>query len=107
MDPLADFFEDQSPYAYVHNNPILFNDPLGLEDSLRGRPGEEPARMLDVTVSTTVKKSNNTANSSGASSGTSATFEFTGSEPTVAQIPIPRVMPPIIPVYNPNKSDKW
>jgi len=29
-DPLADIFEDQSPYSFGLNNPILLNDPLGL-----------------------------------------------------------------------------
>ena len=30
MDPLADYFEDQSTYNFADNNPVNFNDPLGL-----------------------------------------------------------------------------
>ena len=30
VDLLADIFDDQSPYSFAYNNPLLFNDPLGL-----------------------------------------------------------------------------
>jgi RHS repeat-associated protein len=30
IDPLSDLFEDITPYSYAFNNPLLFNDPLGL-----------------------------------------------------------------------------
>lgn len=30
LDPLADIFDDVSPYVFANNNPILLNDPLGL-----------------------------------------------------------------------------
>ncbi len=30
VDLLADISEDQSPYSFAYNNPILLNDPLGL-----------------------------------------------------------------------------
>jgi RHS repeat-associated protein len=29
QDPLAEMFENWSPYSFANNNPILFNDPLG------------------------------------------------------------------------------
>lgn len=31
IDPLAEFHVDLTSYAYVGNNPLLFNDPLGLD----------------------------------------------------------------------------
>lgn len=31
VDPLCELAEDISPYAYVMNNPLLYNDPLGLD----------------------------------------------------------------------------
>jgi RHS repeat-associated protein len=30
LDPLADIFDNYSPYVFANNNPILLNDPLGL-----------------------------------------------------------------------------
>jgi RHS repeat-associated protein len=30
IDPLADINEDQSTYSYAQNDPVLYNDPLGL-----------------------------------------------------------------------------
>jgi RHS repeat-associated protein len=30
IDPLAEINEDQSTYSYAQNNPVLYNDPLGL-----------------------------------------------------------------------------
>lgn len=44
IDPLAGIADDWSPYAYVLNNPLLFNDPYGL-DTTRGttpKPKPEP-----------------------------------------------------------------
>jgi len=34
IDPLADWGESWSPYSFVLDNPISFNDPIGLKDSL-------------------------------------------------------------------------
>jgi RHS repeat-associated protein len=33
IDILADYSENLSPYTFASNNPILFNDPLGLKDT--------------------------------------------------------------------------
>jgi RHS repeat-associated protein len=30
IDPLAEINEDQSPYSYAQNDPVLYNDPFGL-----------------------------------------------------------------------------
>ena len=111
MDPLADFIEDYSPYAFVHNNPILFTGPLGLSDSTPGVNPQKPGdvAILDPVILQPGHRSNSTggSNNSGNSSGTSATYEFIGSGTTEAQlpIPVPIPVPPIIPpVYNNDKS---
>jgi RHS repeat-associated protein len=36
VDPLADFFDDLTPYNFAYNNPVLFNDPYGLSPSNDG-----------------------------------------------------------------------
>jgi RHS repeat-associated protein len=44
IDPLAGIADDYSPYSYVLNNPLLFNDPYGL-DTTRGntpKPAPDP-----------------------------------------------------------------
>ena len=33
VDPLADFTFEKSPYSFASNNPLVFNDPTGLQDS--------------------------------------------------------------------------
>lgn len=43
IDPLADVINDCSPYAFVLNNPLLFNDPHGLDTTRGNRPKPEPA----------------------------------------------------------------
>jgi len=38
IDPLSDVNENYSPYAFANNNPILFNDPLGMDTARYGDP---------------------------------------------------------------------
>ncbi|MBN9386394.1 MAG: hypothetical protein J0H74_36895, partial [Chitinophagaceae bacterium] len=38
IDPLAEINEDWGPYTFASDNPILFNDPLGLDDSAASFP---------------------------------------------------------------------
>lgn len=30
VDPLLDFFPNQTPYSYAYNNPVSYRDPSGL-----------------------------------------------------------------------------
>lgn len=51
MDPMADFSLEYSPYVYGNNNPVLFNDPLGLlSDSTH------PDVLPEVVVTAKAKK---------------------------------------------------
>jgi len=59
IDPFAEVNEDASTYTYANNNPILFNDPLGLlSDS------SHPQNLTPVTVNPQKKNNggNNVAN---------------------------------------------
>jgi RHS repeat-associated protein len=38
IDPLAEIFADWSSYVYANNNPILLNDPLGLQSDTTNLP---------------------------------------------------------------------
>jgi uncharacterized protein (TIGR02594 family) len=47
IDPLAEFSFNRSAYTFVQNNPILYNDPLGL-DTLKGNAdGSLPTTRVD------------------------------------------------------------
>jgi RHS repeat-associated protein len=52
VDPLAYSTFNWSPYAFVQNNPLLFNDPLGLDTLKRNKNGFLPkqARENDVIL---------------------------------------------------------
>jgi RHS repeat-associated protein len=47
IDPIADMTENWSPYAYVQNNPLLYNDPLGLDTLKRNGDGSLPTVRSD------------------------------------------------------------
>jgi len=42
IDPLAGIADDYSPYAYVLNNPLLYNDPYGLDTTRGNTPKPKP-----------------------------------------------------------------
>jgi RHS repeat-associated protein len=46
IDPLADIDESWSPYSFVNDNPMSFNDPLGLTDSIPGLKDYTPAPII-------------------------------------------------------------
>ena len=48
VDELAEANWEESPYAFAHNNPTLFNDPLGL-DPETSKPGK-PKELSEVVV---------------------------------------------------------
>ncbi|MBN8863667.1 MAG: hypothetical protein J0H92_09865, partial [Sphingobacteriales bacterium] len=62
IDPLAEATDNITPYAYCNNNPISFNDPLGLDTTVTIN-GNQQLTLTDseqrsaVTVSATKKKS--------------------------------------------------
>lgn len=62
IDPLAEATDNITPYAYCNNNPISFNDPLGLDTTVTIN-GNQQLTLTDseqrsaVTVSATRKKS--------------------------------------------------
>jgi RHS repeat-associated protein len=47
IDPLYEFAFDWSGYTFVQNNPILFNDPLGLDTLRRNGDGTLPTQRPD------------------------------------------------------------
>lgn len=47
LDEFGEINEEVSLFSFGHNNPLLYNDPLGLIDGL---PGEKPAQLKEVVV---------------------------------------------------------
>lgn len=85
VDPLADIFDDQSPYSFAYNNPILFNDPFGLAaDS--SRPLSTTAAnaiVLNEIIIVGHKPKSNESNSSGTSSSSAFVESEQGRNPFV------------------------
>ncbi len=52
IDPLGGITHNWSPYAYVLDNPLLYNDPLGLDTLNRNKDGSLPskANVNDIIV---------------------------------------------------------
>lgn len=56
IDPYADVTVENSPYVFANNNPITFNDPLGLISDSTGKNGEVWHGLADVTVTSSKQK---------------------------------------------------
>jgi hypothetical protein len=56
IDPYADLTSDISPFSFANNNPICFNDPLGLIADSTDKKGNVWHGLDDVTVSSSSKK---------------------------------------------------
>ena len=51
MDPLADYYPDQSPYNYVLNNPLIHTDPTGMSvdnEYVKDKTTGEVTKISDV-----------------------------------------------------------
>jgi hypothetical protein len=51
QDPLEDVDESWSLYSFVNDNPVSFNDPLGLTDSSTLSTAKKPQELTPVVVS--------------------------------------------------------
>jgi RHS repeat-associated protein len=57
IDPLAELVYNNSPYTFGSNNPILINDPTGLQDSVRKESStHDKPKVLEEVVVTSTKK---------------------------------------------------
>jgi RHS repeat-associated protein len=85
-DPLADNGENLSPYAFVNDNPISFNDPVGLTDSIPGLKDYAPAPIVYPTPPAPPKPINvGLADTKGGDPDVSASA---GAAPATAAAPI-------------------
>jgi RHS repeat-associated protein len=53
IDPLAEVMDNWSPYVFVHNNPLLYNDPLGLDTNKVDVPipaNVQPGQVINVNT---------------------------------------------------------
>jgi len=75
LDPITDLLEKWSPYAFANDNPILFNDPLGLAADSMAKPTppqpaltpgldpKNPTVLPEVVVTSHKKKSSENSSS--------------------------------------------
>ncbi|HEV2483297.1 MAG TPA: DUF6443 domain-containing protein [Puia sp.] len=64
IDPIGELFQDVTPYSFAFNNPVLYNDPLGLDPEAtnndagsgkpKPRPKPKPKPKVDVLPSVVV-----------------------------------------------------
>ncbi|WP_188938130.1 RHS repeat-associated core domain-containing protein, partial [Puia dinghuensis] len=103
QDPLADASEDWSPYSFVQDNPVSFNDPLGLTDSVPdvtniGAKGVKAYAPAPVVVGHKANCKTCTPNSN---SGTSTARESPVAPPPPNEVPSPTPKPVVEPTPEP------
>ncbi|HRQ49451.1 MAG TPA: RHS repeat-associated core domain-containing protein, partial [Agriterribacter sp.] len=84
IDPLSEIADDWSPYVFAYNNPILFNDPLGLSADSTTRPLSTTAANAIVLDEVVIvgrgngSSSGENASTSSGTTSTSGTSDFEG-----------------------------